>query len=98
MYVFIHASSAVWVTGGSGMWSDWQERWRASIRRCRQEHDLSVTVCMYALVFASFAAQVPSVVNSIVEDSRRVGIIVAAFGGCTNEACVARESGARGDK
>ena len=71
MYAFIFASSAVWVTGGSGMWSDWQERWRASIRRCRQEHGLSVTVCMYALVFASFAAQVPSVVNSIVGDSRR---------------------------
>ena len=55
-------------------------------------------MCMCALVFASFAAQVPSVVNSIVGNSRRVGIVVAAFGGCTNEACVARESGARGDK
>ena len=73
MYAFIFASSAVWVTGGGGMWSDWQERWRASIRRCRQEHGLSVTVCMYALVFASFAAHVPSVVDSFVGNNLVLG-------------------------
>ena len=73
MYAFIFASSAVWVTGGGGMWSDWQERWRASIRRCRQEHGLSVTVCMYALVFASFAAQVPSIGDGFVENNLVLG-------------------------
>ena len=73
MYAFIFASSAVWVTGGGGMWSDWQERWRASIRRCRQEYGLSVTVCMYALVFASFAAHVPSVVDSFVGNNHLSG-------------------------